>query len=168
MDLSGDITSFKNSTNFKKSTKKRIYTDGIFDLCHHGHGNVFKQIKEHFGDCVVIVGVMNDADCHKYKGITVMTNIERGKSVEFNKYVDEVIFDAPWIITSEFIREHNIDYCVHHESGNYNSGIDGHALPKQLGIFYSINYTSGISTTDLIKRILDNNQSYTERNKNKV
>ena len=59
-----------------KKTKLRIYTDGIFDLCHYGHGNVFKQIKDHFGDCTVIVGILNDYDCHKYKGITVMNNFE--------------------------------------------------------------------------------------------
>jgi len=36
-----------------------IYTDGIFDLTHFGHGNVFKQIKEKFGDnSILIVGVL--------------------------------------------------------------------------------------------------------------
>jgi choline-phosphate cytidylyltransferase len=150
------------------SRKLRIYTDGIFDLCHYGHGNVFKQIKDHFGDCVVIVGVMNDKDCHKYKGPTVMTNQERVKCVMFNKFVDEVISEAPWIITKQFMEEHKIDYCAYNDSGVYNGGIDGHIVPKQLNKFYQISYTQDISTTMLINRILQNHDLFENRNKNKI
>ena len=91
-----------------KKTKLRIYTDGIFDLCHYGHGNVFKQIKDHFGDCTVIVGILNDYDCHKYKGITVMNNFERTECVKYNKFVDEIIPNAPWIITEQFLEDNSI------------------------------------------------------------
>lgn len=146
----------------------RVYTDGIFDLCHYGHGNVFEQIKKHFGNCTIIVGVMNDIDCHKYKGLTVMTNTERVNCLLHFKNVDEVLPNAPWIITKEFLNEHNIDFCAYHDLGKYNSGIDGHAVPKKLGIFYQIEYTNGISTTELINRIIKNVDNYIERNINKI
>lgn len=29
------------------------------------------------------------------------------------RWVDEVVPDAPWVITEEFLREHNIDYVAH-------------------------------------------------------
>ena len=147
----------------------RIYTDGIFDLCHYGHGNVFKQIKEQFGnDACVIVGVLNDIDCHKYKGITIMTNQERVKCLEHNKYVDEIIPNAPWIITEDFLKIHKIDICAYHDSGIYNSNIDGHVVPKEMNIFFQTNRTPDISTTVLIDRILLNFDKFIERNKNKV
>lgn len=150
------------------SEKLRIYTDGIFDLCHYGHGNVFKQIKEHFKNCHIVVGVMNDEDCHKYKGPTVMSNDERVKCLEYNKYVDEIIPNAPWLITEEFLEKNKIDYCAYHDSGIYNSNIDGHIIPKNKNIFFQIKYTDGISTTLLINRILKNQNIFFERNNKKV
>jgi choline-phosphate cytidylyltransferase len=29
------------------------------------------------------------------------------------RWVDEVITDAPWVVTLEFLDEHNIDYVAH-------------------------------------------------------
>jgi len=97
-----------------------------------------------------------------------MTNDERVKCVQQIKYVDIVIKDAPWIITKEFIEYHKIDICAYHDSGIYNSGIDGHIIPKQMDIFYHIDYTHDISTTMIIQRILDNYEKYANRNKNKI
>jgi len=145
----------------------RIYTDGVFDLCHYGHGRVFEQIKEKYPDCYLIVGVANDEDCEKYKGITVMTMEERIKCLKYNKYVDEVLPNGPWIVTKEFIETHNIDYCSHHDNGVYNSDIDGNLYAKSIGKFFSITYTDEISTTNLIDRILNNYDKYIQRNKNK-
>ena len=57
----------------------RIYTDGVYDLFHYGHANVFKQIKLKYPDCQLIVGVNSDEDTLKYKGPIVMTYDERVK-----------------------------------------------------------------------------------------
>jgi hypothetical protein len=32
---------------------------------------------------------------------------------EFQRWVDEVIPDAPWVINQEFIDKHDIDYVAH-------------------------------------------------------
>lgn len=34
-------------------------------------------------------------------------------SDEIERWVDEVIPDAPWVINQEFIDKHNIDYVAH-------------------------------------------------------
>ena len=47
----------------------------------------------------------------KYKGKTVMTDKERYESVKHCRYVDEVVEDAPWVLTDEFLRKHRIDFC---------------------------------------------------------
>ena len=46
----------------------------------------------------------------EFKGQTVMTEEERCESVRQCRYVDEVICPAPWCITMEFLKEHNVSY----------------------------------------------------------
>ena len=60
-----------------------------------------------------MVGCCNDALTHKYKGKTVMTEDERYESLRHCKWVDEVIRDAPWVITEDFLDAHNIDFVAH-------------------------------------------------------
>ena len=42
-----------------------------------------------------------------------MNEIERSKAVEYCKFVDEVIMPCPWIISLEFLEEHDIDFVCH-------------------------------------------------------
>ena len=78
-----------------------VYTDGVFDLFHNGHSNLFKNIKivlfENYKpeDIYLIVGVSNDKDTHSKKGITVMNENQRYEMVLQNKYVDLVVKDCP-------------------------------------------------------------------------
>jgi len=148
----------------------RIYADGVFDLFHFGHGCVFEQIKTLYPDCYLIIGLHSDEVVHDKKGVTVMTYEERAKSISYNKYVDEIYHNAPWIITEEFININNIDYVAHDDTpyiskdDNGNILEDIYSIPKRLHKFLSIKYTSGISTTELISRIIKNYDVYKTRN----
>ena len=64
-------------------------------------------------DTYLLVGRCSDAVTHKYKGKTVMTEAERYESLRHCRWVDEVIPDAPWVITPEFIDKYQIDYVAH-------------------------------------------------------
>ena len=146
----------------------RIYTDGVFDLFHFGHANVFKQIKLKYPDCHLIVGVNSDEDTLKYKGPTVMTYDERVKNVSTCKYVDEQLHNVPWVITEEFMTNNNIDYIAREGTPYISGDQDIYNVPKKLGKFLPIiNYSSEISTSELINRILKNYDVYYERNKNR-
>ncbi|KAG2239191.1 hypothetical protein Bca52824_090051 [Brassica carinata] len=57
--------------------------------------------------------VSNDEITNKFKGKTVMTESERYESLRHCKWVDEVIPDAPWVLTTEFLDKHQIDYVAH-------------------------------------------------------
>jgi choline-phosphate cytidylyltransferase len=148
---------------------KRIYTDGIFDLFHYGHSKCLEQIKHMYPNTILIVGISNDRDTKKYKGMPVMTEDERYESVRHCKWVDEIIENAPWTITSEFIKQHNIDYVAHDAipyidvSGNSDDG-DCYGWLKKTGLFKETQRTSSISTSDLIMRIIKNYNSYLIRN----
>lgn len=45
---------------------------------------------------------------HKYKGFTVMNEDERYDAVRHCRYVDEVVRDAPWTLTPEFLTKHRV------------------------------------------------------------
>ncbi|KAI7900645.1 uncharacterized protein BX663DRAFT_562988 [Cokeromyces recurvatus] len=143
----------------------RIYCDGIYDLFHFGHAKALEQAKNSFPNVYLIVGVCSDVETHKRKGKTVMTDIERYESVRHCKWVDQVVPDAPWIVTQEFLDRYQIDY-VAHDAEPYQSAESGdvYAFVKAQGRFLPTQRTSGVSTSDLITRIVRDYDAYLRRN----
>ncbi|KAK1286708.1 hypothetical protein QJS10_CPB20g01181 [Acorus calamus] len=145
----------------------RVYADGIYDLFHFGHARSLEQAKKSFPNTYLLVGCCNDEVTHAYKGKTVMTEAERYESLRHCKWVDEVIPDAPWVITQEFIEKHKIDF-VAHDSLPYadasGAGNDVYEFVKSIGKFKETKRTDGISTSDIIMRILKDYNKYVMRN----
>ncbi|KAI8098352.1 uncharacterized protein B0P05DRAFT_521598 [Gilbertella persicaria] len=143
----------------------RIYCDGIYDLFHFGHAKALEQAKKSFPEVYLLVGVCSDLETHKRKGKTVMTDIERYEAVRHCKWVDEVVPDAPWFVTEEFLNKHQIDY-VAHDAEPYQSTESGdvYAFVKAQGRFLPTQRTAGISTSDLITRIVRDYDAYLRRN----
>jgi choline-phosphate cytidylyltransferase len=132
----------------------RVYVDGVFDIFHYGHAEMLSRARDLFSPepVTMIVGVCSVADCKKYKRNPLMTATERGRSVIACRYVDEVIADAPWIITQEFLDANRIDY-VCHDSAPYPTigrGPDVYAYVKSIGKFKAVSRTPDISTNHII------------------
>ncbi|XP_068643836.1 ethanolamine-phosphate cytidylyltransferase-like [Aristolochia californica] len=144
----------------KKYDKKnpiRVYMDGCFDLMHYGHANALRQAKA-LGD-ELVVGVVSDEEIIKNKGPPVLSMEERVTLVSGLKWVDEVITDAPYAITEKFMRslfnEHRIDYIIHGDDPCLlPDGTDAYALAKKAGRYKQIKRTEGVSSTDIVGRIL--------------
>lgn len=134
-----------------KPTQRRVYVDMVADMFHPGHVAFLKQARQ-FGD-YLIVGLNNDEDVKSYKRLPIMNLEERTQAVSACKYVDEVISDCPYRITDEFIDEHKIDVVVHGDDFNPDTLEYYYGAPMRRGIFKTVPYTKGISTSDLIKRI---------------
>jgi len=134
-------------------TAKRVYVDMVADLFHPGHVSFFKKARQ-FGD-YLIVGLISDEVCKDYKRLPIMTLQERVDAVSACKYVDEVIPDSPLYLTDEFLDEHNIDVVIHGDDYTEEQVQMYYGPAVKRGIYQAVGYTSGISTSDLIKRIID-------------
>lgn len=159
----------------------RVYADGVFDLFHlgyvqhsfrqrrhadqnHSHMRQLEQAKTAFPDTRLIVGVTGDTETHRRKGLTVLSARERAETVRHCRWVDEVIEDCPWIVTAEFLAEHNLDYVAHDDLPyGADEGDDIYGPIKQQGKFLVTQRTEGVSTTGIITKIVKDYEQYIAR-----
>ncbi|KAF2904246.1 hypothetical protein ILUMI_01927 [Ignelater luminosus] len=131
----------------------RVWCDGCYDMVHFGHANSLRQAKA-LGD-KLIVGVHTDEEITKHKGPPVFTQEERYKMVRGIKWVDEVVEGAPYVTTLETLDKYDCDFCCHGDDITMTAdGIDTYHLVKAAGRYKEVQRTAGVSTTDLVGRML--------------
>jgi ethanolamine-phosphate cytidylyltransferase len=85
----------------------------------------------------------------------MMTEEERYKMVRAVKWVDEVVEDAPYITYTSTLDKYNCDFCVHGDDiSTASDGTDSYTEVKKAGRFKVCQRTTGISTTDIVGRLL--------------
>lgn len=129
----------------------RIYVDMVADLFHYGHSDFLRQAHQ-LGD-TLIVGIHSDATVAAYKREPFLTMEERVRVVESCRYVDEVIPDAPTVITADWIERIGIDLVLHGDDFTEEELARFYGVPIRLGIFRTVPYTTGISTGDIARRV---------------
>lgn len=143
----------------------RIYADGVFDLFHLGHMRQLEQAKKSLPNATLICGVPSDKETHRKKGLTVLTDQQRCDTLKHCRWIDEVIPNAPWCVTPEFLEEHEIDYVAHDDLPYASADSDDIYAPiKALGKFLTTQRTEGISTSDIITKIIRDYDKYLMRN----
>lgn len=135
----------------------RIWLDGAFDMMHYGHANAFRQGKA-LGT-YLIVGVNSDESITRCKGKPVTSEEERLATVRGCKWVDEVVTNVPYVMNDEYLamimEKYALDYIVHGDDPCIVDGKDVYESAQKLGKYRTIPRTEGISTTDIVGRILD-------------
>lgn len=136
----------------------RVWVDGVFDMMHFGHANMLRQARA-LGDYLV-VGVNSDDTVRKEKGTTpVMTEEERYLAVASCKWVDLVVKGTPYTMDSDYIKmitdTYKIDIFVHGDDPCFDAqGRDVYGQVKAEGRFRTVKRTEGVSSTELVGRML--------------
>lgn len=131
----------------------RVWCDGCYDMVHFGHANQLRQAKG-MGDYLV-VGVHTDAEISRHKGPPVFTEAERYRMVRAIKWVDEVVPGAPYVTSIDTLDTHHCAFCVHGDDITLTvDGKDTYEAVKTAGRYRECRRTQGVSTTDLVGRML--------------
>ena len=130
----------------------RVYADMTADLFHFGHMAFLKKARA-LGD-YLLVGVSGDEMSESYKRKPILTMEERVASVAGCRYVDEVIPNCAYAVDSAWIKKYNISLVVHGDDLPQEEIQYYYKVPIEMGIFRVIPYTQGISTSEIIRRII--------------
>lgn len=98
----------------------------------------------------------------KAKGPTILTTAERSEIVRSCRWVDEVAEGTEYSVNVEILDRYNCDFYAHGDDAVIDA--DGNDICAQLasqGRFRMFKRTTGVSTTDIIGKLL----SLTKENK---
>jgi D-beta-D-heptose 7-phosphate kinase/D-beta-D-heptose 1-phosphate adenosyltransferase len=147
-DLKQDVN------ELKKQGKKVVFTNGCFDLLHAGHVRLLREAKS-MGD-VLIVGINSDSSVNALKGLRrpVIPHDHRAEVVAALESVDYVV------IFNELDPLRTIEEIVPGvlvKGGDWDLGniIGREVVEKSGGSVISIPLMEGVSTTCIIKRIIE-------------
>lgn len=103
----------------------------------------------------LLVGVHSDEAILENKGPTVMRLNERVMAVEACRWATKAIPHAPYVTSLPWISHYGCHYVVHGDDITSDSdGKDCYRYVKAAGRFKVVKRTPGISTTDLVGRML--------------
>jgi cytidyltransferase-like protein len=130
-----------------------VYVDMVGDMFHINHVKFLKKCKKM---CKFLyVGIHSDKTVTEYKRQPIMTMEERIGVVKSCKYVNKVIENAPIVPNKLFLDKYNIDMVVH--AHDINEDEKYKYMYKECVIenkFTRIDYQKGVSTTEVINRLL--------------
>ena len=134
--------------------KKIVYVGMVGDFIHHGHINIIEQARK-LGE--VTIGLLTDEAAESYKRKPIFTFEQRKKIVENIKGVTSVIpqNSLDYIPNLKKIKP---NYVVHGD--DWKSGVQKNERKKIINYLKEINgtlieipYTTGISSTSIIKHL---------------
>ena len=144
---------------------KVVYICGEFDVLHMTHIEALKKAKES-GD-FVYVGVYDDITVNKRKGkYNPVLNInERCLNLLALKYVDDVVFGAPEIITQDLIHNLNVDVVIQFitpkmKEGKCDKEEKIFEAAKKVGKLKEIEINGELSNDVLSEKIWGNKEQY--------
>lgn len=118
-----------------------------------GHANAILQAKQLGSE--LYIGIHTDEEIQANKGPTVMNLQERAITIDANKWTTKVITHAPYVTQPDFMNKYGCKYVVHGDDITTDSdGNDCYGIVRAQGRLKLVKRTEGVSTTDLINRLL--------------
>ncbi|CAR23418.1 ethanolamine-phosphate cytidylyltransferase [Lachancea thermotolerans CBS 6340] len=143
-----------------ENDRHRLWIDGCFDFTHHGHAGAILQARRLIPpgteSGALLCGVHNDEDILFNKGgKPVMNEQERYEHTRSNRWCSEIVKDAPYVTQPDVLDAHRCKFVVHGDDITTDAnGEDCYQQMKDMGRFLVVKRTEGVSTTDIIQRIL--------------
>ncbi|CDW78916.1 ethanolamine-phosphate cytidylyltransferase-like [Stylonychia lemnae] len=149
----GKEENVQNIQKAKNIRPVRIMLDGCFDMIHSGHYNALRQAKQ-LGD-VLIAAVICDSEVEKFKGPPILNQNERAELIRACKWVDQAVIVNSYNPTIDMLDYVEGDFAVHGDDPVLNpDGSDTYQPFKDAGRFKLLKRTEGVSTTDIVGRLL--------------
>ena len=130
----------------------RVYADMVADLFHYGHVEFLRKVRAP-GD-YLLVGIHSDDVVVPYKRKPILTMEERIAVVAGCRYVEEVLPNALLVTDRAWIEKHDIHLVVHGDDYAREELEYYCKVPMEMGLFRTVSYTRGISTSEIIRRVL--------------
>lgn len=133
---------------------RTLYVDGVFDLFHRGHVSYLRRCRELMplvGAERLLVGVVGDEDAASYKRPPVLSLEERAEVLEACSLPDAVLRAPPLVPDEAFLEAHNVVRVAHGDDDPQEAFF---RVPRALGLMSYVPYSRGISTSDIIRRVV--------------
>ena len=142
----------------RKDMYKKVYVIGVFDLFHRGHVEFLKKARS-LGE-KLIVAINGDEMVASYKRKPFYSEHDRLEIVKACRFVDEAFIIRDYD-NKEYIEKYEVDAIVHGNDWEINSYIEQIRVTKEYLKERNVDlilvpYTSGVSTSQLIKKIKEN------------
>lgn len=157
-DLEDQLMHLERESTLAGDEKReiRLWVDGAFDMMHYGHMNAFRQARA-LGT-YLIAGVNSTETITICKGAPVCSDKERVDTVRGCRWVDEVVEGVPYVLDDELltdiVKKYRIDYVVHGDDPCIVNGRNAYEAAIKMGKYLTIPRTEGVSTTDIVGRML--------------
>jgi ethanolamine-phosphate cytidylyltransferase len=120
---------------------------------HSGHYNAIRQAKRLCD--VLVVGVHGDDEIERNKALPVMNQDERYSLLRHVRWIDEIVYDVPYSPALATLDLARADFCIHGDDMPVNTdGVGAYDTMRDAGKLRIIKRTEGVSTTDLVGRLL--------------
>lgn len=139
---------------------KSVYVIGVFDLFHRGHVEFLKKARS-LGERLIIA-VNGDEMVSAYKRKPIMSEVDRLEIIKTCKYVDDAFIIREYD-NKPYIDKFNVNVIVHGSDWERSSYLEQICVTEDYLKEHNIDvifvpYTSGISTSGLIRKIGEQKQ----------
>ncbi|RYP92051.1 hypothetical protein DL770_001829 [Monosporascus sp. CRB-9-2] len=182
-----------------KPGQRVVYVDGGFDLFSSGHIEFLRLVAEaeenlarregwydqqnvderrgkgnDYGPAFVVAGVHDDQVINRWKGVNypIMNIYERGLCVLQCRYINAVVFGAPFVPTKPYLTSlpwGTPDAVYHGPTSFIPLESDPYIAPREMGIFQEIarHHYADVNAGTIVQRIMKSRDMYEARQKKK-